>query len=155
MCVLSHSHVWLFATPWTAAHQASLSMGILQVRILEWVVMHAHFQGIFPTWGSNQCLLHCLHWQVDSLPLCHLGIPYATLKKDGGSRIMRSGLCPQGNCNLLNPAASAGDVRDRDLIPGRGRSPGAGNGNPLQYSCLENPVDRGAWRATVHGVAKN
>ena len=68
---------------------------------------------------------------------------------------MRSGLCPQGNCNLLNPAASAGDVRDRDLIPGRGRSPGAGNGNPLQYSCLENPVDRGAWRATVHGVAKN
>ena len=40
------------------------------------------------------------------------------------------------------------------LIPGSGRSPGGGNGNPLQYSCLENPMDRGAWRATVHGVAK-
>ena len=40
------------------------------------------------------------------------------------------------------------------LIPGMGRSPGGGHGNPLQYSCLENPMDRGAWRATVHGVAK-
>ena len=41
------------------------------------------------------------------------------------------------------------------LIPGSGRVPGGGNGNPLQYSCLENPVDRGAWQATVHGVAKD
>ena len=41
------------------------------------------------------------------------------------------------------------------LIPGSGRSPGGGNGYPLQYSCLENPMDRGAWRATVHGVAKS
>ena len=41
----------------------------------------------------------------------------------------------------------------RDL-PGSGRSPGEGNGNPLQYSCLENPIDRGAWRATVHGIAR-
>ena len=40
-------------------------------------------------------------------------------------------------------------------IPGLGRSPGEGNGNPLQYSCLENPMDRGAWRATVHGVAES
>ena len=41
------------------------------------------------------------------------------------------------------------------LIPGLGRSPGGGNGNPLQYSCLETPMDRGAWRATVHGVARS
>ena len=41
------------------------------------------------------------------------------------------------------------------LIPGSGRSPGEGSGNPLQYSCLENPVDRGAWQARVHGVAKS
>ena len=47
--------------------------------------------------------------------------------------------------------ANAGDA---DLIPGSGRSSGEGNGNPLQYSCLGNPIDRGAWRATVHGVAK-
>ena len=50
---------------------------------------------------------------------------------------------------------SACNVGDLGLIPGLGGSPGEGNGNPLQYSCLENPIDRGAWRATVHGVAKN
>ena len=49
-------------------------------------------------------------------------------------------------------ACNAGDLGS---IPGLGRSPGEGNGNPLQYSYLENPMDRGAWRATVHGVAKN
>ena len=50
---------------------------------------------------------------------------------------------------------SACSVGDPGLIPGSGRSPGEGNGNPLQYSCLENPMDRGAWRATVHGVAES
>ena len=49
---------------------------------------------------------------------------------------------------------SACNVGELVLIPGLGRSPGEWNGNPLQYSCLENPVDRGAWQATVHGVAK-
>ena len=48
----------------------------------------------------------------------------------------------------------AGTTRDADLIPGSGRSSGGGHGNPLQYTCLENPTDRGAWRATGHGVAK-
>ena len=52
---------------------------------------------------------------------------------------------------VKNPPASAADFRDLGLIPGSGRSPGEGDGNPLQYSCLENPVDRGAWRATVQG----
>ena len=51
--------------------------------------------------------------------------------------------------------ANAGDVRDSGLIPGLGSSPGEGNGNPLQYSCLENPIDRGAWWATVHRVAES
>ena len=51
--------------------------------------------------------------------------------------------------------ASACNVGDLGLIPGSGRSPGEGNGNPLQYSCLENPMDGGAWWATVHGVAKS
>ena len=51
--------------------------------------------------------------------------------------------------------ASAGDSGDPVLIPGSGRSLGVGNGYPLQYPCLENTVDGGAWRATVHGVAKN
>ena len=56
---------------------------------------------------------------------------------------------------VKNSPASAGDVRDVGSIPGSGRSPGEGNSNPLQYSCLENPMDRGAWRATVHGVTKS
>ena len=50
--------------------------------------------------------------------------------------------------------ASACNAADLGSIPGSGRSPGEGNGNPLQYSCLENPMDRGAWWATVHGVTK-
>ena len=50
---------------------------------------------------------------------------------------------------------SARNVGDLGLIPGLGSSPGEGNGNPLQYSCFENPMDRGAWWATVHGVAKS
>ena len=52
---------------------------------------------------------------------------------------------------VKNPLANAGDVGS---VPGLGRSPGGGNGNPLQYSCLGNPMDRGAWWATVHGVAE-
>jgi len=51
--------------------------------------------------------------------------------------------------------ANAGDLRNRGSILGSGRSPGGGHGNPLQYSCLENPMDRGAWWATVHRVAKS
>ena len=51
--------------------------------------------------------------------------------------------------------ANAGDVRDIGSIPGSGRSPGGGHDNPLQYSCLENPMDREAWRVTVHGVAQS
>ena len=54
---------------------------------------------------------------------------------------------------VKNPPANAGDIRDVDSIPGLGRSPGGGHGNLLQYSCLESPVDRGAWQATVvHGL---
>ena len=56
---------------------------------------------------------------------------------------------------VKNLPANAGDIRDAGLISGLERFPGGGHGNPLQYSCLENPMDRGTWRATVHGVAKN
>ena len=57
-----------------------------------------------------------------------------------------------GGSEVKNPPTSAGDTSS---IPGLGRSPGEGNGYPLQYSCLENPMDRGAWQATVHGVSKS
>ena len=56
---------------------------------------------------------------------------------------------------VKKPAANAGDIREVGLIPESGRSPGGGNGNPLQDSCLENPMDRGDWKAMVHRVAKN
>ena len=56
---------------------------------------------------------------------------------------------------VKNPPASAGDTGDSASIPGWGSSPEGGNGNPLQHSCLENRVDRGVWRVTVHGVAKS
>ena len=56
---------------------------------------------------------------------------------------------------VKNQPANAGDIRDACSLPGLGRSPGVGNGNPLQYSCLENPIDRGAWQTIVHRVAES
>ena len=56
---------------------------------------------------------------------------------------------------INNLPANAGDARDKSLIPGLGRSPGGGNGNLLQYSCLENSMDRGAWQAIVYGVTES
>ena len=56
---------------------------------------------------------------------------------------------------MKNSPASSGDIRDTGLIPGLERFPGEGNGNPLQSTCLENSMDRGAWQATVHGLTKS
>ena len=60
-----------------------------------------------------------------------------------------------GDSVVKNSLASAGGAGDPGSIPGSGRSPGGGNGNPLQYSCLENSMDRGAWWAAVQGVTKS
>ena len=60
-----------------------------------------------------------------------------------------------GGVRVKNLIANVRDIRDVGSIPGSGKSPGRGNGNPLQYSCLENSMDRGAWRATVHGVTNS
>ena len=60
-----------------------------------------------------------------------------------------------GSAVVKNPPANAGDAGNVGLIPESGRSPGVGNGNPLQYSCLENPRDGGAWWATIYGVAQS
>ena len=56
---------------------------------------------------------------------------------------------------VKSPPANAGDIEDVGSVPGWGRSPGGGNSNPLQYSCLENPMDREAWWATVQGITKS
>ena len=60
-----------------------------------------------------------------------------------------------GGTGGKNLPISAGDIRDMSSTPGSGRSPGGGHGDSLQCSCLENPMDRGAWQATVHGVEKS
>ena len=66
-----------------------------------------------------------------------------------------SGCASQVVLGVQNLPANAGHSGDADLIPGLGRSPGGGHSHPLQYSCLENPLDRGSWWATVRGVAKS
>ena len=63
--------------------------------------------------------------------------------------------CSQVVLVVKSPPANAGDARDTGSTPGSGRSPGVGNGNLLQYSCLENSMNRTAWQATVHGVARS
>jgi len=60
-----------------------------------------------------------------------------------------------GGTSGKDPASNAGDLRDEGSIPGLGKSSGEGNGNPLQFSYLEYPIDRGVWRITVHGVSKS
>ena len=68
---------------------------------------------------------------------------------------MRSVGASQVALMIKNMPDNAGDIRDLGSIPGSEKSPGGGHSNPVQYSCLENPMDRGAWRATVHEVAKS
>ena len=68
---------------------------------------------------------------------------------------LHTGTFLQGLSSFRLPHQSACNAGDLGLIPGSGRSPGEGNGNLLQYSCLENPMDRGAWPATVHDTAKS
>ena len=75
--------------------------------------------------------------------------------RGGQSTLLRYNSYAQVALVVKHPPANAGDIRDVGLIPGSGRSPGGGHGNPLQYSCLESPTDRGAWQAAVHGVAES
>ena len=99
-------------------------------------------QGIFPTQGSNSGLWHCMqilyqlgHQGSLSINSVYLYIP----------------MCFPGGSDGKESVCNAGDLGS---IPGLEQSPEEGNGNPVLYSCLENPMDRGAWQATVHGVAK-
>ena len=100
------------------------------------------FQWIFPTQGLNPGLLHCRRILYQ---LSHKGSPFQGLLW----------VKIQGALVVKHPPASAGDMRDMGSIPGSGRSPGGGNGNPLQYSCLGNPIDRGAWQALIHRMTKS
>ena len=145
------SHVQLFAThglysaPGSSVHGDSPGKNT-------GVGCHVLLQRIFPNQGSNPSLLHCRqilyclnHWTTREVSA---GTYKSILFVDflGAS---------QGALVVKNPPANARDKTDTGSIPGSGRSHGEGNGHPFQYSCLENPMDRGAWRATVHGVAKS
>ena len=105
----------------------------------------ALLQGIFPTQGLHPVLSVLLHCQADSLPLAPPGKPIYF-------HFLMLFLVALMVKNLL---ANSRDVRDPGLISESRRSPEEGNGNPLQYFYLENFMDRGAWRVTVHRVAKN
>ena len=87
-----------------------------------------------PLPSPQMVLVRSFLW-LSNIPLYICGLPHGSVVK--------------------NQPAYVGGTRDADSIPGLGRSPGGGHGNPLQYSCLENPRDRGAWWAAVHGVAKS
>ena len=104
--------------------------------------------GIFLDQGSNPGLL-----QAGSLPLSHQGSPHFFFSKKLST--IPLGRDFPGGSVVKNPPANAGDVKDTGSIAGSGRYPGIGRGNPLQYSCLENPTDRGAWQAAVHRVAQS
>ena len=130
----SLSCVWLFATPWTAAWQTSLSFTTSQCKHDIIYILWEHFSN----WKVNlieqsqnvACSILPAPW-ICGLPICSWGFPPSSVSKES--------------------ACNAGDSCS---IPGLGRSPGEGNGNPLQYSCLKNPMDRGAWQATIRGVAR-
>ena len=115
--------------------------GILQVRIQEWIAIPFSRESSQP---RDQTQVSCiagifLTIQATREALNHISLPLYYRGFPGGSEVKAS-------------ACNAGDLGS---IPRSGRSPGERNGNPLQYSCLENPMDGGAWWATVHGVAKS
>ena len=146
------SHVWLFVTLWTIACHISLSMGFSRQEF--WSGCHALLQEIFLTQELNPYLLSLLYWQAN-LPakfdwrakssswLCFFFCIYWSI---GGF---------PGGASGKEPACRCTRHKQHGFDPGLGRSPGEGNGNPLQYSCLGNPMDRGAWWASVHGVSKD
>ena len=141
--------------------------GLLQARTLEWAAFLP--TTVFTTQGSNPGLPHC-RWIL--CQLSHKGSPrilewvaYPFSRRSSQPRNRTRVYCITSGFFTLwaireaqvvkKPPANAGDLRDVGLIPGSGRSPWEGNDNPLQYPCLENPMDRGAWQASAHSVAKS
>ena len=123
---------------------------------------HALLQGIFLTQGSNPCPLYLLHWQAGSLPLAwQPDLNYSLWSIQCIVEFSLVIFCwGLGTGSWGFPGVSVGkespfNAGDLGSVPGLARSPGEGNSYPLQYSGLENSMNRGAWQATVHGVAKS
>ena len=158
--MLNHFSVSNSATPWTSAHQAPLSMEFSRSPGKNTGVgCHFLLQGIFPTQGSNPGLLHCRQTLYHLSQQGSLQCRRPQLNSWVGKIPWRRNRLPTP-VFLDFPCGSAGkesacNAGDLGSIPGLGRCPGEGNGNPLQYSCMENSMDRGVCWATVHGVAKS
>ena len=143
--------------------------GILQARILEWVAILFSIESARP---RDQTSVSCIAgrfltvWANKEVPKYPLISPVMLIIMH--VLFLSSSFCflliflvsvfyvgfPVGSV-IKNPPANARDAEDAVLVPGSGRFPGEGNGNPFHYSCLENPMEREAWRATVHGVTKS
>ena len=145
--------------PWTVTHQAPLCPWDSPGKNTG-VGCHFLLQGIFLTQGSNLGLPHC---RQILYCLSHKGSPritkwvaYPFSRGSSQPRDQTGVSCIAsvfpGGSEVKASACNAGGLGS---IPGSGRSPGEGNGTPLRYSCLENPMDVGAWWAAVHGVAKS
>ena len=102
-------------------------------------------------------IIHCIVYMVHLFTLKYTSLTLLILKNHWSlwESVCHAAWASQAALVVKKLPANAGGVRDADSIPGSERSPGGGHGNPLQYSCLENPLDRGAWQATVHRVAKS
>ena len=112
---------------------------LLQICLLTNISGHAH---------PNKFRLLNIHFDIPRIWKSEFTKHYQASSCKSQSTISQ---CTSKGCSVAESACNAGDV---GLIPGSGRSPGEGNGNPLQYSCLENSMDGGAWQTRVHGIAK-
>ena len=160
LCVLSPT----LCDPMDCSPPGSSVHGSLQAKILEWHAISSSQESSQPRIKPASPAVPAL--QADSLPLSHLERPdkvytqrkcnYLHCKLDSpNSEVLEDKRVSQVVLVVKNPPASAGDIRDTGSIPGSGRSPGGRHGNPLQYSYLENPMDRGAWRATVQRIMQS
>ena len=159
MATLSSTLAWRI--PWTEAPGELQSMGSHRVE-QDWVTNTNLYKGFinmkspaFTNQGTSITLTHLLY-SVASSPLEAPLSPFLELslglKSHGGKK--KYSLWSY-TWLVQNPPGNAGDAGDSGSVPGSGRSPGVGNGNPLQYSFLGNPMDRGAWWAAVHKVTKS
>ena len=145
-CAESLSHVWLFANPWAVAHQAPLSMGILQARILDWVAI---FSSTVSSWPRDRTRISHIaggFFTIWASREAHTNSQKVHEKMLNMATIREVKIKSQREITLHHLEwllwKSKAIIRER-------------NGNPLQYSCLENSMDREAWWAIVHGVAKS
>ena len=126
---------------------------ILQARILEWVAICKPHAGVMERFHLSPWVC-CLFYSGYACVCTSLWCPGSSICFHSNT-FKKHWLIQRGFPGDSGGKESACDARDPGSIPGSGKSPGEGNGNPLQYSCLENSMDRGAGRATVHGVAKS